>query len=257
MNKTTLITGASSGIGKETAYVYAKNGYHLILVARRLENLEAIKKDIENNTKVKVTIFSMDLSKLDSAEELYKKVTTANLKVDVLINNAGFGIFKNFADSSIEKEEQMLLLNMVTLTKLTKLFIKDMLKNGGGNIVNIASAAAYQPVPSLASYSATKAYVMNFSEAIAFELKDKNIFVTVICPGGTQSEFGHTAGFNEDDKFFNKMPTAKNVASFIYKAMKNKKVNAIHGFKNSFLAFANRFAPRKLTAYLAYKVMNK
>lgn len=257
MNKTALITGASSGIGKETAYVYAKNGYQLILVARRLEELEEIKKDIETNNKVSVTIFNLDLSKLDSAEVLYKEVTNANLTVDVLINNAGFGIYKNFAESDIEKEEQMLVLNMITLTKLTKLFISNMLKNGSGNIVNIASTAAYQPVPSLATYSATKAYVMSFSEAIAFELKDKNITVTVICPGGTQSEFGHMAGFDENEKIFNKMPTAKSLAEFIYKAMKAKKTNAIHGFKNNFLAFSNRFVPRKLTTYLASKVINE
>ncbi|HIP27088.1 MAG TPA: SDR family NAD(P)-dependent oxidoreductase, partial [Flavobacteriaceae bacterium] len=170
--------------------------------------------------------------------------------------NAGFGIYKNFADSNIEKEEQMLILNIVTLTKLTKLVLPQMIKRGNGNIVNIASTAAYQPVPSLASYSATKAYVMNFSEAIAFELKDKNVNVTTICPGATQSEFGHAAGFNENDKFFNNIPTAKNIAKFIYKAMKANKTNAIHGFKNNFLAFSNRFAPRKLTTYIAYKMIN-
>ena len=256
MNKTALITGASSGIGKETAHVYAQNGYNLILVARRIDNLNTIKKEIEESNKIKVSVFDMDLSKLKSAEELYKKVTDANLEVDVLINNAGFGIYKNFADSNIEKEEQMLILSIVTLTKLTKLVLPQMIKRGNGNIVNIASTAAYQPVPSLASYSATKAYVMNFSEAIAFELKDKNVNVTTICPGATQSEFGHAAGFNENDKFFNNIPTSKNIAKFIYKAMKENKTNAIHGFKNNFLAFSNRFAPRKLTTYIAYKMIN-
>lgn len=255
--KTALITGASSGIGKETAYVYAQNSYNLILVARRLENLESIKKDIEAKHKVNVTVFAVDLSKLDAAETLYKKVTEANLNVAVLINNAGFGIYKRFKDSTIEEEEKMLLLNMVTLTKLTKLFIPNMIKNGCGNIVNIASSAAYQPVPSLATYAATKAYVMSFSEAIAFELKDKNIIVTVICPGGTQSEFGQAAGFSDDHSLFKKMPTSKDVATFIYKAMVNKKTNAIHGFKNNFLVFLNRLAPRKLTTLVAYKVMNK
>jgi len=255
MKKTALITGASSGIGKETAFVYAKNNYNLILVARRLENLKEIKKDIENKHKVSVTIFDMDLSKLKSAEELYKKVTDANLEVDVLINNAGFGIYKNFTDSNIEKEEQMLLLNIVTLTKLTKLVLPQMIKRKSGNVVNIASTAAYQPVPSLASYAATKAYVMNFSEAIAFELKDKNVNVTVICPGATQSEFGDTAGFGKN-KFYNNIPTAKSLAEFIYKSMKAKKTNVIHGFKNKFLAFSNRFAPRKMTTYIAHKMIN-
>jgi short-subunit dehydrogenase len=257
MNKTVLITGASSGIGKETAYVYALNGYNLVLVARRLEHLNTIKNDLESLYKnCKVSIFDVDLSKLDAAENLYKKVNNAKLDIDVLINNAGFGIYKKFEDSDIKKEEQMLLLNIVTLTKLTKLFVADMLKKGHGHIVNIASTAAFQPVPTLATYSATKSYVMNFSEAIAFELKDKNIFVTAICPGATQSEFGKTAGFEEDASFFNKMPTSKDLAQFIYKSMVAKKTNAIHGFKNNVLTFLNRFAPRKITTLIAYKVMS-
>lgn len=257
MNKTVLITGASSGIGKETAYVYAKNGYQLILVARRLGKLEEIKKNIETNDKVNVVVFNIDLSNLDSAEELYNKVTNANLKVDVLINNAGFGIYKKFVDSDIEKEEQMLVLNMVTLTKLTKLFIPNMLKNGSGNIVNIASAAAFQPIPNLAIYAATKAYVMSFSEGIAFELKDKNITVTVICPGATKSEFGAVAGYSENSEVFKGIPTSKDLAEFIFKAMKAKKTNAIHGLKNNLLVFSGRFAPRKLLTYIASKIMNK
>ena len=255
--KTTLITGASSGIGKETAFVYAKNNYNLILVARRLENLENIKAEIEQKYQVKVSVFSMDLSQLKSAEALYKKVSDANLTVDVLINNAGFGIYKEFAESDIEKEEQMLLLNMVTLTKLTKLFIPNMIKKGSGNIVNIASAAAFQPIPTLATYAATKAYVMSFSEAIAFELKDKNIIVTVICPGATKSEFGTTAGYSENSKVFKGIPTSKDLAEFIYKSMIKGKTNAIHGFKNNFLTLMGRTAPRKMLTYIAYKIMNK
>jgi len=251
--KTVLITGASSGIGKETAFVYAKNSYNLILVARRLENLEKIKTEIEENYKVSVTIISMDLSKLNSAEELYKEVANKNIEVDVLINNAGIGYSGNFNEESIEKEEQMLILNMVTLTKLTKLFIPNMIKNESGNIVNIASTAAYQPIPSFATYAATKAYVLSFSEAIAFELKDKNITVTAICPGATQSEFGIKA--NMDKNIFKNKPTSKDLATFIFNSMKAKKTNAIHGFKNNFLAFLNRFAPRKMTAWIAYKIM--
>ncbi|MEE9348569.1 MAG: SDR family oxidoreductase [Flavobacteriaceae bacterium] len=256
MDQTALITGASSGIGESTAYVYAKNGYHLILVARRLEKLNTIKKQIEDKYSVDVSVFELDLSQLNAAEKLFNKVTNANLNVDVLINNAGVGIYKKFEESTIEKEEQMLLLNVVTLTKLTKLFLPQMIKKEAGNIINIASTAAYQAVPSLAIYAATKAYVLSFSEAIAYELKDKNIVVTAICPGATQSEFGINAGFGEDAAIFNKMPSSKDLALFIFKAMKSKKTNTIHGFKNKFLAFSNRFAPRKLTAHIAFKIMN-
>lgn len=254
MKNTALITGASVGIGKETAYVYAKNNYNLILVARRLENLNAIKKDLETQYNINVTVFKIDLSKLNSAEELFKKVTDANLRVNVLINNAGIGYFGNFIDAGIKKEEQMLLLNMVTLTKICKLFIPDLIKIGGGNIINIASMAAFQPIPNFATYSATKAYVLSFSEALAFELKDKNIVVTVINPGATQSEFAETANANET--VFKNKPTSKDLAKFIYKSMKAKKTTSNHGIKNSLLLFSQRFAPRKLVRYIAYKKMS-
>lgn len=255
--KTVLITGASSGIGKETAYEYAIKGYNMVLVARRTENLEAIKKEIEATHKNRVDIISLDLAKLKSAEELFQTVKDKNLQIDVLINNAGFGIYSDLINNETEKLEDMLVLNMITLSILTQLFAKEMVKMGGGHIINIASTAAFQPVPGLAAYSATKSYVMNFSEAVAFELKDKNVKVISVSPGATQSEFGVTAGFGEDTTFFNKMPTSKDLAQFIYRSMIKNKTNAIHGFKNSFLAFSNRFSPRKMTTKIASLMMKK
>ncbi|HFS67288.1 MAG TPA: SDR family oxidoreductase [Flavobacteriia bacterium] len=254
MNKKALITGASSGIGKETAFVYAKNDYDLILVARRVKNLTAIKNDIEKKYTVKVQVVPLDLAILNAAETLFDQVKDEN--IDVLINNAGFGLFGDFLDEDLKKQEQMLLLNIITLTKLTKLFAKKMVKNGGGNIINIASTAAYQPVPGLATYAATKAYVLSFSEAIAFELKSKNVFVTAISPGATQSEFGQVAGFPESDKFFKGIPNASDLATFIYNAMQKKKTSTIHGIKNRLTTFSSRFAPRKMVTYIAYKTIN-
>ncbi len=255
--KTVLITGASSGIGKETAFEFARNNYNLVLVARRLENLNSIKKDIEEKHQSDVTIISMDLAKLESAENLFEEIQVLKLTIDVLINNAGFGIFGDLLTNDTKKLEDMLVLNMITLTKLTQFFARVMADNGSGHIINIASTAAFQPVPSLAAYSATKTYVMNFSDALAYELKDKNVKVTTISPGATQSEFGVTAGFGEDDTFFNKMPTSKDLAAFIYRAMIKNKTNAIHGLKNSFLAFSNRFSPRKMTTAIAAKMMKE
>ncbi len=251
--KTVLITGASSGIGKEMAYVYAENKYNLILVARRKENLEAIKSDIEQKYKLDVQIFDVDLSKIDSAELLYNKVSEQKLKVDVLINNAGFGIKGKFKDTDMAWEESMLILNMVTLTKLTKLFVKDMLKQGSGNIINIASTASFQAVPNFSTYAATKAYVLHFSEAIAHELKNDNIVVTAICPGATKSEFAEVAEL--DQKHFSKAPTSQELAEFTFKAMKKEKVTAIHGFKNNLLVFSGRTTPRKLVTAVAANVM--
>lgn len=251
--KTTLITGASSGIGKETAFVFAENNHNLILVARRIENLEKIKQEIESKNKVSVTVIGMDLSKLDSAENLYNEITNRKLPVDVLINNAGFGINGQFVDIDINREQDMLVLNIVTLTKLTKLFAKDFIKKGQGNIINIGSTASFQAVPTFSTYAASKAYVLHFTEAISVELKKHNVIATAICPGATKSEFATTA--NVDSKVFNKAPTARDLGKFIYKTSLKKKTIAIHGFMNKLLALTTRFSPRKLNTKIAGKVM--
>ncbi len=251
--KTVLITGASSGIGKEIAYVYAENKYNLVLVARRKEKLEAIKNDIEQKYEVTVEIIDTDLSKLDSAEKLYEQIAAKNIEINILINNAGFGINGKFIDADIKSETDMLLLNIVTLTKLTKLFAKDMIKSGGGDIINIASTAAFQAVPNFAAYAASKSYVLHFSEAIAFELKDKNINVTAICPGATQSEFAKVS--NTDEKHFKNGPSSRELAEFTYTTMKSKIPVAVHGFINRLMVFSLRFSPRKAIVAIAAKMM--
>ncbi len=254
MQKTVLITGASSGIGMETAYVYAQNNYNLVLVARRKEKLENIKKDINNKYKVSVDIFDLDLSKTNSANQLYKITSEKSLIIDVLINNAGFGLSNYFDDIDIEREEKMLMLNIVTLTKLSKLYLKDMKKQKSGHIINIASTAAFQAIPGFSTYAASKAYVLHFSEAIARELKNENINVTVICPGATHSEFAKTAGADKL-KLFQNIPSSKEIGKFIYNCMIKSRTTAIHGFKNNILAFANRFVSRKVSTILAGKFM--
>lgn len=253
--KTALITGASSGIGEATAYVYAKNGYNLVLTARRTKKLHDIKDSILSKYKISINIFIVDLSLPAGAEVLYNYVIENNLKIDVLINNAGFGIYSMLKDTDIIREEQMLNLNILSLTKLTKLFVDHMLSLGGGNIINVASTAAFQAVPYLATYSATKAYVLNFSEAIGYELKKDNIFVTAVCPGATKSEFANIAGFKSDNAFKN-APTSNELAEFIYKAMKKKRISPVHGVKNNFLAFSLRFSPRKINTMVAGKMMD-
>jgi len=251
---TVLVTGASSGIGKELAYVYAKNNYNLILVARRKNNLEEIKSDIEKQHPISVDLFDVDLSKLKSAEQLYEEVNKNKLQVDILINNAGFGVSGGFNEIEMDREADMLLLNMVTLTKLTKLFAKDFVKNRSGHIINIASTAAFQPIPTLATYSATKAYVLSLSEAIAYELKKHNVKVTVICPGATQSEFAYVADMGNPAMFKN-APTSRELAEFTYNAMKKRRTTAIHGVKNNILVFLTRFSPRKLVTAISAKMV--
>ncbi len=249
--KTVLITGASSGIGRELAHTFAKNNYNLILTARRKERLEDIKKDIEKTLSVSVQVIQLDLAASGSAELLYKK--TNGIRVDILINNAGVGVYGDFKEIDMEKEEKMLILNIITLTKLTRLFAGDMIKAGQGNIVNIASTAAFQAVPLMASYSASKAYVLNFSEAIAHELKKYNITVTTICPGATRTEFADVASMNKS--IFKNAPTAKELAEFTYKEMAKGKTIAIHSLKNRIMTFGTRFSPRKLNTAIAARIM--
>ncbi len=253
--KTVLITGASSGIGKETAYIFAENKYNLILVARRKDALEQIKSDIQNKFLVNVEVIDIDLARQNSAVELYDKVKEKKLKVDVLINNAGFGTKGNFSTIEPEKSESMLLLNVVTLTNLTKLFLTDMLKSNSGHIINIASTAAYQPIKTMAVYAATKAYILSFSEAVAVELKGSNVYMTAINPGPITTEFALAAGFPESKAFVN-VPSSKDLAKFIYKSMLKKKVSAIHTFKNQFLMIASKFMTRTFAAKLAGKMMD-
>jgi len=254
MNKRVLITGASSGIGKECAFVYAEKKYNLVLVARRKENLEIIKKEIEKKHQVTVDIIDLDLSKTDSADRLYKITKEKSLNIDVLINNAGFGINGNFAETDINKIESMLVLNMITLTKLTRLYLNNMIAQNSGNIINISSTAAFQGIPSFSTYAASKAYVLHFSEALEIELKDENVQVTTICPGATESEFAKISN-TENLSIFNKAPSSRELAQFIFNSMKNDKGTAIHGFKNAFLILSQRMVPRKTVTKMAGNFM--
>ncbi len=247
--KTVLITGASSGIGKDLAYIYAQKTNNIVLVARRIDKLSKIKSDIEKKYKVDVYIFEQDLSQKDSADLLFKKLV--DLNIDILVNNAGFGIKEIFKEVDIERVTDMLMLNIVTLTRLTKLFADKMLKSSGGKIVNIASTAAFQAIPTFAAYAASKAYVLHFTEALASEYKNTNVNFIAICPGATQSEFMDTA--NVKNVKFLKMPTSKQVAEYIYKSVQNNTTTAIHGLANKFLVFMLRFSPRKLNTYIAAK----
>ena len=254
MNKTVLITGASSGIGMETAFEYASHGYDLILVARRKDRLESIEKSIKEKYNIEIIIIVKDLSKTKSAEELHYEVKKLGLKTEILINNAGFGMKGQFLNANIDKEEEMIILNILTVTKLTKLFAKDMVSSGGGTIINIASTAAFQAVPNLGVYSASKAYVLSFTEAIANEFKNHNVRVLAICPGATKSEFAQVAGFSvEDDKFSS--ATSKDLAKFIYSAMEKNCPLAVHGLINKFMIWIARFVPRQWVVNLAGKMI--
>jgi len=251
MKKTALITGASSGIGHELALIHAKHGDDLVLVARNKNKLKQTKLHLENKFKINVLVIGKDLSIKDAAEEVYHEVRNNNLTIDYLINNAGFGDYGFFHDSDWNKLERMISLNITALTQFTKLFVNDMIAQGSGKIMNVASTAAFQSGPMMAVYFATKAYVLSFSEAINNELKDTGITVTALTPGATESGFMEAASI-QDSKLFTgrKLPSAKEVAEYGYKAMMEGKPVAIHGILNYLVANGVRFLPRSLVVKL-------
>jgi short-subunit dehydrogenase len=255
---TALITGASSGIGLELAKVHASKGDNLVLVARNKAKLDELKRELEAQFKVKVHTIGKDLSQVDAAADVYQETIQNNIQIDYLINNAGFGDFGMFAETSWEKEAQMIQLNITTLTQFTKLYLQDMLKRKSGKIMNVASTAAFQSGPTMAVYYATKAYVLHFSEAVDNEVRDKGVTVTTLCPGPTESGFQEAAAL-EDSALFKgkKLPGSKAVAEYAYKAMMKGKTIAIHGFMNRVLANSVRFMPRKLVVKITRKMQDK
>jgi len=179
---TALITGASSGFGVDFAYILASKGYDLIIVARRKDKLEEVNRTVADKYGVKVRVIDMDLTGFDAAKELYD--ITKDEQIEVLINNAGFGMYDLFISQDAEKIDSMIQLNIAALTALTNLFLKDMVKKNSGFIMNVASFAGFNPMPSYAAYGASKAFVMNFSVALATELKEtgSKVRVSAFCP---------------------------------------------------------------------------
>lgn len=255
--KWALITGASGGIGMELARVHASLGGNLVLVARSLEKLEALKNQWETEYSIRVLVFGLDLSQSESPLRLFDSLQQAQISIDYLINNAGFGLFGPFAGNAWEREGEMIKLNMLALTHLTKLFLPPMIERRQGRILNVASVAAFQPGPGMAVYFASKAYVLSFSEALAEELKPFGLSVTALCPGPTASGFMATSGMEHSWLIKGRtLPASAAVAAFGYKAMQNGKQVAIPGIGNYLLAQASRFLPRNWVAALTGYVLN-
>lgn len=239
----TLITGASTGIGRELARVFAAHGHDLILVARDATKLERLAQELTT----KATVIPLDLAPPQAACQLYAEVRRQGLDVEILVNNAGYGLFGKFQDLSMEDQTAMIQLNVVTLTHLTGLLLPEMRRRQSGRILNVASTAAFQPGPLMAVYYATKAYVLSFSEAIANELEGTGITVTALCPGPTESEFQERSGMKESKLVKGKkIMSAAEVAQTGYKGLMAGKTVVIPGVQNWLLAQSVRLAPRKL-----------
>lgn len=256
--ETVLITGATSGIGYDFATIFAEKGYDLFLASRNREKLDDIKMGFEKQYDISVMIMPIDLSKMESAKNVYEETLNQNAEINFLINNAGSGIQGEHIDLGMSRVQAMIQLNITTLTELCTLFGKDMKKRRNGYILNVASTAAYQPVPYLAAYSATKSYVLNFSEALAKEMEDYQVIVTCLSPGTTSTNFFDSAGIGDKKKGFyanSARMKSRDVATIGVNALFSKKLSVISGKKNSFLAFTNRFASRKIVANISKKLV--
>lgn len=242
-----LVTGASSGIGRELSRVLAREGHDLVLVARREPELRALAAELTSRFGAHSTVVAADLSLHDGARHVYDAVTEAGLAVDVLVNNAGFGGHGSFADTSAADEQRMLAVNVVALTDLTKLFLPAMANRGRGRILNVASTAAFQPGPFMAVYYASKAYVLSLTEALAEELAGTGITATALCPGVVPSGFQDAAGLTDDTPLV-KSPGAKSpefVAQAAYDGMMRGKRIVIPGAMNKIGVQSLRVAPRR------------
>ncbi len=246
-----MITGASSGIGRDIALNLAKLGYDLILIGRDKEALEKVKDTINNKVKVKIIV--VDLSNLQKVKELY--VLTKNDDIDILVNDAGFGIFGEFSFTDINKELNMLDVNIRALHLLMKFYLKDMLKKDKGIILNVASSASFMAGPMLSSYYASKAYVYRLSLAINEELRRRKskVQISVLCPGPVDTKFNERAGVT----FGVKPLSSSYVAKYALTKMFSGKVIIIPGLKMKFVKFIIRFLPDKFVAKINYNVQKK
>jgi len=251
-----LITGASSGIGLELANIMASKGHNLILVARREEVLQELKTRWEKEFGVKVEICAVDLSVPGQAQALYQYCREQGFTVEYLVNNAGYGDYGKFDVSKLQTYQNMLQLNVMALTELTALFVSNMKQRKSGRILNVGSIAAFQPGPGFAVYAASKAYVMQFTEALNYELRGTGVSATVLNPGVTESGFVTRANMGSAVIARHGVMSAKEVAAAGYEAMIKGKLSVVTGWKNQLLAFGSKTMPsREILLRIAGAIM--
>lgn len=256
--RTALITGASVGLGREFARLAAQDGMDVVLVARSKDKLDALAAELKSAHGIAAHVIDVDLMRHDAADVVFARARDMGLTIDVLVNNAGFGATGPFVELPLDKELGQIDLNVRALVALSHLFGNEMVARRSGHILNIASTAGFQPGPFMATYFATKAFVVSFSEALAHELRGTGVKVTCHCPGATATEFAKSAG-NDQTALFQKgsVATSDDVARHAWGAMKNGRVLAIHGFLNNVLMQANRMSPRAVVRSITARMNSK
>ncbi len=256
MSRTCLITGAASGLGRAFALLFCHTSYELILVDKDLKNLESVQKEITQATSQPPHIILQDLSVQGSAQIVYEKVKSLGISVDVLINNAGFGIFGLFSEVSSEAMTNLVGLSICTTTQLTRLFLPEMIRAHSGKILFVSSLAAFQPAPIMSVYAASKAYLLSLGEALAIETRNSGVTVTVLCPGMIHTNFQKTTG-NKQPRIQWNIHSAEQVARFGYKALMKGTTIAIPGCASKIMSCLYRFLPRRIVASLVRKIHEK
>ena len=253
---TALVTGASSGIGETFARELAKKGHDLVLVARSQDKLERLGNELSATYQIKTEIIARDLTEASAGQKVFDAVEAKGIIVDLLINNAGFGDYGAFGDRPLDKQMAMVQLNIAAVVELTGLFLPSMQQRQDGAIINVSSIAGFQPVPYMSVYAASKAFVLNFSEALWAENKNKGVNILVSCPGPTESEFYKRADFPDDATGLNSttMASAEKVVAETLQALKKKQSTVVAGgFANQIIANLPRLVPRDLLVSIVGK----
>ena len=256
--KTALVTGASSGIGAAFARALAARGADLVIAARRQAELDALAETLRKAHVVKVDVIAIDLGTAGAAADLFARTEGAGRTIDLVINNAGFGEHQWFIEQQWERVAQQLQLNIVTLTELTHRFGKAMAARGRGHILNVSSIGAYTPCPTYATYAAGKAYVRDFSEAIAYELAPRGVRVCSLCPGGTESGFHQVAGQTVPGWMrATAFMSADRCAGIGLRALFGRRRNVVSGISNKLGMWMLRFVPRRMIVWISARSMGK
>lgn len=258
IRKTALITGASSGLGVDFAELLAADGYDVILVARTESRLREVAEKLARQYGVQTFVIPSDLSLPSAPEAIASELQSRRLDVDVLVNNAGYGMFGPFVETDLRKELDMIAVNITALTHLTKLVVPAMVRRGSGRVLNVASTAAFQPGPLMAVYYATKAYVLSFSEALRNELNGTGVTVTALCPGPTKTGFQDAADLHESRLLrLNKPMQSRKVAAAGLRGMHRGRSVVVPGAMNLLLAESVRFLPRNIVTAVTRQVQEK
>jgi uncharacterized protein len=252
--ETVLITGASSGIGLELAKCFATEGSRLVLTARNQDALQSLAAELGRQHNIEALVLPADLSMPGTPERIFKELQGRGVTVDVLVNNAGFGAWGRFANLPLQRQLEILQVNITALVHLTGLFLPGMLQRRRGGILNVASVAGFVPGPGMAIYYATKACVLSFTEALAEELADSSITATALCPGPTATNFGKAARMDKEErKIRMAVMTAGSVAAYGLRAFRKKKVVAVPGLQNRLIILLSRCLPRFIVRKAAGK----